>query len=58
MKIVNAELLLEKIVGPVVLGTAYPELTKHALVCVTENTTRSDIEKLASAVKGALEKPL
>jgi glycine dehydrogenase subunit 1 len=58
VKIVNAELLREKIVGPVVLGTAYPELTKHALVCVTETTTRSDIEKLASAVKGALEKPL
>jgi len=58
VKIVNAELLREKIVGPVVLGTSYPELTKHALVCVTETTTRSDIEKLASAVKTALEKPL
>jgi glycine dehydrogenase subunit 1 len=58
VKIVNAELLREKIVGPVVLGTSYPELTKHALVCVTETTTRSDIEKLASGVKSALEKPL
>jgi glycine cleavage system P protein (glycine dehydrogenase) subunit 1 len=58
VKIVNAELLREKIVGPVVLGTSYPELTKHALVCVTETTTRSDIEKLAGAVKTALEKPL
>jgi glycine dehydrogenase subunit 1 len=58
VKIVNAELLREKIVGPVVLGTSYPELTKHALVCVTETTTRSDIEKLASGLRRALEKPL
>jgi len=58
VKIVNAELLREKIVGPVVLGTSYPELTKHALVCVTETTTRSDIEKLAGAVRRALEQPL
>jgi hypothetical protein len=41
-----------------VLGTSYPELTKHALVCVTETTTRADIEKLAGGVKRALEQPL
>jgi len=58
VKIVNAELLRDKIVGPVVLGTSYPELTKHGLVCVTETTTRADIEKLAGALKRALEKPL
>jgi glycine dehydrogenase subunit 1 len=58
VKIVNSELLREKIVGPVALGTSYPELTKHALVCVTETTTRSDIEKLASALRRALEQPL
>jgi glycine dehydrogenase subunit 1 len=58
VKIVNAELLGEKIIGPVALGTAYPELTKRALVCVTETTTRADIEKLAGAVKRALEKPM
>jgi glycine dehydrogenase subunit 1 len=58
VKIVNAELLREKIVGPVALGTSYPELTKHALVCVTETTTRADIEKLAGALKRALEQPL
>jgi glycine dehydrogenase subunit 1 len=58
VKIVNAELLREKIVGPVALGTSYPELTKHALVCVTETTTRLDIEKLAGAVRRALERPL
>src|SRR6266404_3989729 len=58
VKIVNAELLREKIVGPLALGTSYPELTKHALVCVTETTTRSDIEKLAGALRQALEQPL
>jgi glycine dehydrogenase subunit 1 len=58
VKIVNAELLAEKIIGPVALGTAYPELTKRALVCVTETTTRTNIENLAGAVKRALEKPM
>jgi len=58
VKILNSELLREKIVGPLPLGTSYPELTKHGLVCVTETTTRADIEKLAGAVKRALEKPL
>jgi len=58
VKMVNAELLKEKIVGPFVLGSAYPELTKHALVCVTETTTRADIERLVAAVKRALEQPL
>jgi glycine dehydrogenase subunit 1 len=58
VKLVNAELLREKIIGPLVLGTSYPELTKHALVCVTETTTRADIEKLAAALKRALEKPM
>src|ERR1700731_2853177 len=58
VRIVNAELLREKIVGPVVLGTSYPELTKHGLVCVTETTTRVDVEKLAGGIRRALEQPL
>src|SRR6202158_1428288 len=58
VKIVNSHLLREKLVGPVALGTSSPELTKHALVCVTETTTRADIEKLASALQRALEQPL
>jgi glycine dehydrogenase subunit 1 len=58
VKLVNAELLGEKIIGPVALGTAYPELTKRALVCVTETTTRSDIERLAGGLKRALAKPV
>jgi len=58
VKIVNAELLKSKIIGPYVVGSAYPELSKHALVCVTETTSRAEIEKFVSAVKSALETPL
>jgi glycine dehydrogenase subunit 1 len=58
VKLVNAQLMREKIVGPYVLGTAYPELTKHALVCVTETTTRSEIERFATALRRVLEQPL
>ena len=58
VKIVNAYLQREKIIGPFVLGTAYPELTKHALVCVTETTTRAEIERFAAALRRALEQPL
>jgi glycine dehydrogenase subunit 1 len=54
VRIVNAELLQEKIVGPFVLGTTYPELTKRALVCVTETTTRAEIERLVAGVRKAL----
>jgi glycine dehydrogenase subunit 1 len=57
VRMVNAELLKSKIVGPYVLGSAYPELSKHALVCVTETTSRAEIEKFAGAVKSALEAP-
>jgi glycine dehydrogenase subunit 1 len=58
VKLVNAQLLREKIIGPFVLGTAYPELTKHALVCVTETTSRAQIEHFAGALKRVLEVPL
>jgi len=58
VKLVNAQLLREKIVGPFVLGTAYPELTKHALVCVTETITRVEVEKFASALRSTLEQPV
>src|SRR5271168_940779 len=58
VRMVNAQLLGEMIIGPFVLGTAYPELTKHALVCVTETTTRKQIEHFAAALKRALEKPI
>jgi len=58
VKMVNAELLKEKIVGPFVLGSAYPELTKHALVCVTETTSRAEIARMGAAVRHALEQPM
>jgi glycine dehydrogenase subunit 1 len=54
VRIVNSELLQEKIIGPYVLGTPYPELTKKALVCVTETTTRAEIERLVAGVRKAL----
>ncbi len=58
VKLVNAQLMREKIIGPYVLGTAYPELTKHALVCVTETTPRAEIERFAAALRHTLEQPL
>lgn len=58
VKIVNAALLKSKIIGPYVMGTAYPELTKHALVCVTEMISRSEIERFAKELKLALEMPV
>jgi len=58
VRIINGELLKEKIAGPLALGTAYPELTKHGLVCVTETTPRVEIERFAVAVKNILSKPL
>lgn len=58
VKLTNAALLRDKIVGPYALGTAYPELTKHALVCVTETTSRAEIERFAAALRRVLEQPL
>jgi glycine dehydrogenase subunit 1 len=58
VKMINAELLKEKIIGPLPLGTHYPELTKRGLVCVTEMTPRGEIERLATAIQRALEKPI
>ncbi len=58
VKMVNAELLKDKIIGPFALGTVYPELSKNALVCVTENTTRAEIDRFVAALNHALEQPL
>src|SRR5262249_7724870 len=58
VRMVNHELLKEKIIGPLALGSLFPELTKHALVCVTETTTRAEIERFAAALRKALEQPL
>ena len=58
VNIVNSHLVREKIIGPLALGTPYPELTKHALVCLTETTPRAESERFAAAVKRALEQPV
>jgi len=58
VKMVNASLLRDKIVGPLALGTPYPELTKHALVCVTETTSRAEIDRFAAALRRVLEQPV
>lgn len=53
-EVINRQLLGERIIGPLALDPFYPELTNHALVCVTETTTRTDIEKFVSEVSLAL----
>ncbi len=58
VKLLNGDLLREKIIGPFVLGRDYPEFSKHALVCVTETTTRGEIERFAGALRRTLEKPI
>jgi glycine dehydrogenase subunit 1 len=58
VKMINAALLREKIIGPLPLGTNYPELTKRGLVCVTETMPRIEIERFASAVRRILEVPV
>jgi glycine dehydrogenase subunit 1 len=58
VKMINAELLREKIIGPYALGAYYPDLTKRAVVCVTETTPRTEIERFATAVRRILEKPV
>jgi len=58
VRLINAQLLRDKIIGPLPLGPHYPELTKCGLLCVTETTTREDIERLADAVRETLAVPV
>ena len=58
VKLINAALLGDKIIGPLALGTYYSELTKHALVCVTEMTPREEIERLVAAIRRILATPV
>jgi glycine dehydrogenase subunit 1 len=58
VKMINAALLKEKIIGPYALGVHYPELTKRGVVCVTETMPRAEIERFASAVRAILEQPV
>jgi hypothetical protein len=54
---INSQLLREKIIGPFAIGTAYPDLTKRGLVCVTETMPRTEIERLAASIKKILAPP-
>ena len=58
VKLINAALLRDKIIGPLPLGIYYPELTKHGLVCVTETMPRAGIERFVAAIRRTLETPL
>jgi glycine dehydrogenase subunit 1 len=58
VKLVNAELLREKIIGPLPLGSFYPDLTKRGLFCVTETTPGTEIERMTSALRQILSKPI
>ena len=57
VRMINSDLLKEKIIGPLPLGPSYPELSKHGLVCVTETTPRAEIERFAQGVERILAKP-
>ncbi|HUJ80946.1 MAG TPA: aminotransferase class V-fold PLP-dependent enzyme, partial [Candidatus Acidoferrales bacterium] len=58
VKMINAALLRDKIIGPLAIGTAYTDQTKRGLVCVTETMPRAEIERLASCIKRILETPV
>ena len=58
VKLINAALMREKIIGPLPIGTHYPELTKRGLVCVTETMPRAEIERFANAIRRVLETPV
>jgi len=36
----------------------FPELTKNAVVCVTETTSRAEIERFSAALRKILDKPV
>ena len=58
VKLVEADLRGEKLLGPLALGNFYPELSKRWLVCVTETTPRAEIERFAAALRRSLAKPV
>ena len=58
VKILNKDLLREKIIGPLALGSFLPELTKRGLYCVTEIHSRVEIDHLVAATRRALELPI
>jgi glycine dehydrogenase subunit 1 len=56
VRMINQELLLEKVIGPLPLGPFFPDQTKRGLLCVTEVHSRQDIDRLVAATRRALEK--
>ncbi|MFY9530174.1 MAG: aminomethyl-transferring glycine dehydrogenase subunit GcvPA [Candidatus Acidiferrales bacterium] len=58
VKLINAELLRHKIIGPLPLGSSYPDQTKRGLFCVTETVPRGEIERLVAVVRQTLDTPV
>ena len=58
VKLVNAELLRRKIIGPLPVGSYFTELTKRGLFCVTETISRAEIQRMAEAIRDILSKPI
>jgi len=58
VKLINTQLLRDKIIGPLALGTPYPELTKRALVCVTETNLPRRDRTICRGAEGVLEQPI
>jgi glycine dehydrogenase subunit 1 len=58
VKLVNAELLRHKIIGPLPIGSYFADLTKRGLFCVTETISRAEIERTAEAIRDILSKPI
>ncbi|GAB4520288.1 MAG: aminomethyl-transferring glycine dehydrogenase subunit GcvPA [Anaerolineae bacterium] len=50
VKEVNAKLIENGIIGGIDLGTDYPHLKDHVLLCVTEMNTRDEIDALVQAL--------
>jgi glycine cleavage system P protein (glycine dehydrogenase) subunit 1 len=57
VRMINRELLRDRIVGPLPLGPYYPEQAKRGVVCVTEMTPRAEIERLAASLRTILDHP-
>jgi glycine cleavage system P protein (glycine dehydrogenase) subunit 1 len=55
VRMINQELLREKIIGPLPLGPYFPEQTKRGLLCVTEVHSRDDVDRLVTATRRALQ---
>ena len=58
VKLVNAELLKRKIIGPLPIGSYFADLTKRGLFCVTETVSRAEIERMVAAIREILSKPI